>query len=384
MSVEFQLDHQDHHKVEDFLARQNAGVSAISLHAKAAKYQTAAAEAALTAGLEVLYDPRTERLEYPGLTLRGLPGYTGEPYDLDRLAASIDERQRLVDAVVTAHPDVVTIVTPPHFLIRDRRSAHLNLALAEAARHAAAKRVRPVLTLKSRLSRELSQEISEIYAAAGFTEIDLRFTPLGSENDGIPKIRSAFTTARLFREAGMRVILGRSGNIGQTAFALGHADGFSVGIGQMERIDHAADVSRQNRPPKLDADGKKIGGIWQGVYLPGIAATLSIKRAKELLAHSDIRTRLGCRIDSCGASLFGPIDDYRTHYLHSRASDVAKLIETPEAWRSKLETDRLRRAIEMRDIVNAGYRADTDPELKTRTLHSLVDGIQDDVDSAAA
>ena len=256
MSVEFQLDHQDHHKVEDFLARQSAGVSAIILHTKAAKHQAAAAEAALTAGLEVLYDPRTERLEHPGLTLGGLPGYTGEPCDLDRLAASIDERQRLVDAVVTAHPDVVTMVTPPHFVVRDRRGAHLNLALAEAARHASSKRVRPVLTLKSRLSQELAQEIAEIYAAAGFTEIDLRFTPLGSENDGIPKIRSAFATARLFREVGMRVVLGRSGNIGQTAFALGHADGFSVGVGQMERVDHAADVSRQKRPPKLDADGK--------------------------------------------------------------------------------------------------------------------------------
>ena len=120
------------------------------------------------------------------------------------------------------------------------------------------------------------------------------------------------------------------------------------------------------------------------MYLPGIAATVSMKRAKELLGHSDIRTRLGCRVDSCGASLFGPIDDYRTHYLHSRASDVARLIETPETWRPKLETDRLRRAIEMRDIVNAGYRADSDPELKTRTLHSLVDGIQEDVGSAAA
>ncbi|WEG08919.1 hypothetical protein PU630_17020 [Microbacterium horticulturae] len=384
MGVEFQLDHQDHHKVEDFLARQSAGVGAITLHAKAAKYQASAAEAAIAAGLDVLYDPRTERLEYPGLTLNGLPGYTGEPYDLDRLVARADERQLLVDAVLTAHPDVVTIVTPPHFLVRDHRSAHLNLALAEAARLATNKRVRPVLTLKSRLNQELSHEIVKIYTEAGFTELDLRFTPLGSENDGIPKIRSAFATARLFRDAGVRVILGRSGNVGQAAFALGHVDGFSVGVGQMEHVDHAADVSRQNRPPTLNADGKKAGGTWQGVYLPGIAATVSMRRAKELLGHSDIRTRLGCRVDSCGASLFGPIDDYRTHYLHSRAGDVAALIETPEAWRPKLETDRLRRAIEMRDLVNAAYRKGSDPELKTRTLHSLVDGIQEDVRAAAA
>ncbi|WP_248243311.1 hypothetical protein [Microbacterium kunmingense] len=380
MSVEFQLDHQDHYKVEDFLSRAHAGVGAITLHAKRAKYQQGAADAAVAAGLEVLYDPRTERLDSPGLTtLDGLPGYHGEPYDLGRLAADLSSRQRLVAEVIEAHPDFVTVVTPPHFMVRDDRTAQLNLALAEAAALTTDKPVRPVLTLRARINPEMAAGLARDYAAAGFGAVDLRFTPLGSENDSILKIRSVFRIADMFRDAGMRVILGRSGNVGRAGFALGHVDGFSVGVGQMEHVNHAVDVSRQNRPPKLDENGNRVGGgVWQGVYLPGIAATLSMARAKALLEHSDIRTRLGCRIDACGRSLLGPVDDYRSHYMHARASEVAALISTPEPWRAKRETDRLRRAIELRELVNSGYRSHGDPELKTRTLRSLVDGIEEE------
>lgn len=43
MSVEFQLGHQDHLSVEDFLACGHDGVGAISLHPKAAAHQQGAA-----------------------------------------------------------------------------------------------------------------------------------------------------------------------------------------------------------------------------------------------------------------------------------------------------------------------------------------------------
>lgn len=384
MSVEFQLDHQDHLKVEDFLSRAHAGIGAISLHSKKAKHQQGAADAAIAAGLEVLYDPRTERLDAPGLFLEGLPGYYGTPYDLDRLAADLSSRQRLVADIVDAHPESVTVVTPPHFMVRDERTGQLNLALAEATALSTDKPVRPVVTLKARVNPDVAMRLASDYASAGFKSIDLRFTPLGSENDSILKIRTVYRVTDMFRGHGMCVTLGRSGNVGQAGFALGHVDGFSVGLGQMEHVNHASDISRQNRPPKVDQDGKRSGGVWQGVYLPGLAATLSMKRAKALLEHSDIRTRLGCRIDACGQSLLGPVDDYRSHYMHARAADVAALIATPEPWRAKRETDRLLRAIELRELVNAGYRSAEDSELQTRTLRSLVDGIEEEQAAAVA
>lgn len=380
MALEFQLDHQDHKKVEDFIARSAAGISAISLHPKAAATQISVAETARDAGLDVFYDPRTERLEHHGFTLQGLPGFTGTPYNLDDLAASVDQRQRLVDAVLEATPDVVTVVTPPHFLARDARTSHLDLALAEATRLGTDKRVRPVLMMTTRFVIEDAVELAAEYAAARFDEIELRFTPLGGEDDGIPKIRAAFAIADAFRAAGLKVILGRSGNVGQTAYALGHVDGYSMGIGQMEHVDHAADINRQKQPPKLDEDGKKVksGGAWQGVYIPGLATTLSMKRARALLGHTDVRTKLLCRIDHCANSLLGPVTDYRSHYLHSRAAEAAKLATTPLAWRGKIETDRLQRALELRELVNTKYRAAGEPELKDRTLRSLVDDIEEE------
>jgi len=258
------------------------------------------------------------------------------------------------------------------------RGGRLNLALAEAAKLATDKPVRPVLMLKSRFDIEDTRTLAREYADAGVSQLDLRFTPLGGEGDGIPKIRTAFKIADIFRAAGLRVLLGRSGNIGQAAFALGHVDGYSVGIGQMEHVSHATDISRQKRPPTVDEDGNKKGGVWQGVYLPGLAATVSMKRARQLLENSDVRTRLGCRIDGCANSLVGPVVDYRSHYLHSRASDVARLLQTPRDWRPKLETDRLRRALELRELVNERYRAPESSALATRTLKSLLDGIEEE------
>jgi hypothetical protein len=384
MSVEFQLDHQDHPKVEDFLARDSRGIGAITLHPKAAAHQQAAAEAAIAAGVEVLYDPRTERLEHDGFTINGLPGFNGTPYDVNVLAANLDARQALVEQIIAAHPAITTIVTPPHFYVADARGANLNLALAEATKLMTEKKVRPVFLVRARFSSDLLKQIAKEYVAAGFNEIDLRISPLGGENDGIAKIRSTFAIADIFRSAGLRVVLGRSGNVGQAAFALGHVDAYSVGLGQMEHTNHAADISRQKRPPKLDENGKKTGGVWQGVYLPGIAATVSMKRARQLLGHSDVRSRLGCRIDACANSLLGPINDHRSHYLHARANDMGKLLDTPVAWRAKLETDRLQRAVELRELVNESYRSKGEPLLQTRTLHSLLDGIEQERISAVA
>lgn len=384
MSLEFQLGYGDHLKVEDFLARSSTGVAAISLHPKAASFQIGAAEAARAAGVAVLFDPRTERLAHSGATLDGIPGYTGTPYDLDALARSLTARQTLVDTVLAAHPDLTTVVTPPFFFAGTERVAQLNLALAEAARLGTDKPVRPVLLLKSKHGLAAAAGLASDYAAAGFAEIDLRFTPFGGENESLVKIQHVLEIADLFRGAGIRVLLGRSGNLGQAAFALGRVDGYSVGLGELERVDHAGDIARQSRPPQLDEHGKRKGGQWEGVYLPGPALTLSRKRAEALLAHSDVRTRLGCRIGACGNSLLGPVADPKAHYLHARAAEMAALEATPGPWRPKTEADRLRRALELRDLVNDRYRAADDPEIKTRTLHSLLDAIEHQVDAAAA
>lgn len=378
MSVEFRMGHQDHHKVEDFLASSSSdGVGAIALHSSAAKHQVAAAEAARAAGLDVLYDPRTERLAHPGYGLEKIPGYTGTPYTLDVLARSPEARATLVDSVVATHPDLTTLVTPPAFFSGDEASVLLNLALAEDTRLATDKDVRPVLTLGSRVGVGLIRQAAEEYANAGFTKIEIRISPLGGENDGIPKIKNAFRMLDHFTDAGFSVTLGQSGNIGQAAVALGHAEHYSVGVGQLESVNHAQIVQRQSKPPALDDEGKrKGGGGWEGVYLPGIALTVSKKVGTALLGHTGIRTRIGCRLGSCASSIMGPLSDHRTHYLHSRAAEMERMLAQPPAWRSKGEIDRLVRAVELRRLINDKYHIPGTPELKTRTLESIIGEIE--------
>ncbi|WP_248242794.1 hypothetical protein [Microbacterium kunmingense] len=247
------MGHQDHQKVEDFLATAPAGVGAITLHSTYAKHQQTVGEAARELGLDVLYDPRTERLAYedPNGATRKLPGWTGIPYDVDRLAGDASQRSALVERVLGGHPEVATIITPPAFLVTDKRSANLNANLAEEARMRSDRPVRAKLLVGSRVPWAVLEELADEYASAGIDALDLRVTPLDGEYDGANKIKYLFSLADLFREHGMHVVLGSSGNIGQVAYALGHArNRLPIGPGPSS---YMADEPTPDRRLKLDA-----------------------------------------------------------------------------------------------------------------------------------
>lgn len=374
MGVAFQLGHSDHKVVEDFLLRQPAGVSAITLHAKAARHQQAAAEAAIAAGVSVFYNPATERLAAPGYAMPEAPFYAHAPYDVDLLASDAAARARLIDLVIEGHPTFTTAITPPHFYVNSMRSANLNAALAADTRKSTDKPIQAVLVLDRRFGLKVAAELAAQYAQEGIRNLELRLSPFGGEDESIAKIKSGFTILDAFRAAGITTTLGWSGNIGQSAVALGHTDNYSVGVGLLEHVSHTAMISRQRLPPKLDENGKKKGGPqFEGVYLPGIAATVSRKVAETLLGHTDLRLRLSCRLDECRASIDGPTRASRRHYLHARAHEMDDLLKKPEPWRATTEEDRLGRALALRDLVNEKYRAGDSPALKTRTLRSILD-----------
>ncbi len=377
MGIEFLVGHADHHKMQDFLARDHDGVSAVILDAKAGSLQEELADFAAGEGRAVLRDPRTDRLEHPGLHLEQLPGYRSEGYDLKQLAANPGARAELTERVLATQVGLVTAMTPAYFFGIDKRALHLNFTLAEAAQAQTDEPVRPIVTLRSRTPIDLVEELASEYMHAGFEEIDLRISPLGGEKDSLVKVRFAFAAADAFATNGLRVTLGHSGNIGQVGYALGHVDAFSVGIGMREKVNLAGDYSRQALEPKLDENGKKIGGGgWEGVYIPALAMTLSKARAEVLLGHSDLRTRIGrCRIGACAASLTGPLEDHRTHYMHAKAAEVALLQNTPAPWQAEAEAKRLGRALELRELVNKEYKRRGEKILATRTLESLVDDI---------
>lgn len=375
MGVEFRLGHQDHKKVEDFLSRSPAGVSSVVLDTKAAHHQSGAAEAARDAGVGVIFDPQTDRLCEPGFDLPGLAYYRpGLIYDVDRLAVDAASRDRLVDEVAQAHPQLVTVATPPYFYASDDRSALLNVTLAEAMTHAPELPVRAPVVMPKAYGAKVAVRLAQEYWSAGVRHIDLRISPLGGEDEGVPKIKAAFKIADAFKAVGLHVMLGQSGNIGRAAVALGHADGYSVGVGMREQFNYADVISRQKQPPREPVDGEEqSGAAVGGIYLAGLSLTLPRKVGRALLENTDLRTKIGCRIDECGRSVAGQSNDPRMHYLHARAAEMADMLAQPAApWRVKTETDRLRRALDLRQMVNDRYLPEGAKPLKTRTLQSLM------------
>jgi hypothetical protein len=83
-----------------------------------ARYQQGAAEAARAAGVQVLFDPATERLADIGFELPGVSSYNGAPYDLDRLARDARARASLV-ATRPSPPTRSTSARPKRFCASD-------------------------------------------------------------------------------------------------------------------------------------------------------------------------------------------------------------------------------------------------------------------------
>lgn len=374
MGVEFQLGYNDQKPVEDFLLRRPAGVTAVTIHAKSARYQQSAAEAARAAGAEVYFNPATERLVAPGYELPGCPYFPTKPYNVDHLAALPADRARLIDAVVAGHPGFVTAITAPHFYVHSPRSANLNVVLAADTALSTDLPVHAVLVLERRFGAKNATDLAAQYRDAGIRRVELRISPFGGEDESLAKIKSGFAIADAFRAAGLVTTLGLSGTVGHASVAFGHSDHYSVGIGKLEHVGHATTISTQQRPPRYDENGKKrSGGGGDGVYLPGIAHTVSGRVATALLGHSDIRLRLGCRLEGCAASIAGPTLDPRRHYLHARAHEMDELLQRPVAWRPALEIDRLGKALVFRELINDQYHEGLKTLLKTRTLRGLVD-----------
>jgi len=378
MGVEFKLGRQDHKKVEDFLGRRPTGVDAITIDVNHASYQASAADEAKAMGIDVLIDPLTERLADIGFEPDGLEYFTpGEPIDTDLLRTDWAACRQFVRQVLDAQRPLATKLIPPHFYVHDPASARLNIRLARMAVELAdGMPVRPVLLVSRQFAvANLDRFAANYRGLDEVTEVELRVTPFGGDDESAGKIRSVFGIADAFREGDLDVVLGYSGNIGQTALALNHVTGFSLGIGMREHVNHASTINRQVRALDETDDDNNHFGAHAGVYLPGPAATVNRTTGAAMLADTTIRTRIGCRIGKCANGINGPAADPRDHYLHAKAYEVAELIGTPAPWRANTEHGRLGRALMLRELINAGHIPPGAYTLKTRTVRGLLEGI---------
>ena len=272
---------------------------------------------------------------------------------------------------------------PPHFYVGYEDVLDLNLSLLRrASRTAGGQRsLRPVLAvaLLGFLAKPgVADLVARRYFHEGVRTIDLRPSPLGDDGDGLRKIRALLAVLSAFRNAGLNVVLGSQGLLGETALTLGLANGFTVGLGYREKFNHNAAL-RSQRQQREVGDG---GGPITGVYVSAAAISLPPKVAVALYADPGIRTQLRCPLGRCADRLDGPAHDPRSHYLHRRAADVADVLAQPERWRPNLVHGRLVSAMDLREKINKHMPAGH-TELKTTALRHLVAEVDARLQAAA-
>ena len=377
--VEFRLGRNDHLTVEDFLSHGPEGVEGIVVDAKYLHRHRVAIDAARQAGVAIHVEPLTERLVVEGLS-------TGEvDYGFESIDPAVDlatgaARDRLVDAVVGPQTDAASALTPPHFFVDSDEALDLHLALVRCTARRFAAPLRPILAVQRVFLDQpgRAELVARRLLHEGVRAVDLRISPLGGDNEGPIKIRSVLQILHAFHRSGVAVIMGSQGTIGETALAMGLAQGFSVGIGYRERYDHKAAISRQRKPTSSSGAGPR--GPVAGVYLRGADITVSTGVGKEVFSDREVRIRVSCRLGACGQHIDGPTRDPRGHYLHARAADAAEILRRPEPWRPMQQRDRLVRAIDLRDLIDRHLPT---RRLQTRTLRTLVDALDQRMQAAA-
>ena len=206
--------------------------------------------------------------------------------------------------------------------------------------------------------------------------LELRLTPTGGDDESVRKLQSVFDICQAFTAAGIELTLGLSGNVGHAAVARGNAADYSVGVGLFEQVDYKAALNRQVAPPKAADEAKPRFGAVAGIYLPGPMVLVGCKVGAALLADTDIRTN---RLPAGSLWFLHQWTGQRSpdHYLHARAQEISTTLAQPPAWRANLEQERLRRAIELRGLINEHYLPEGQHTLKTRTLQSLLNARTD-------
>jgi hypothetical protein len=96
----------------------------------------------------------------------GSPPTSASPYDVPALATDTGARSQAVECVLSAHSDVVTVVTAPHFYASSVDIAHLNVALAEETRLSQDKPVRAILAISNRVTTGHAKDIAAEYPVA--------------------------------------------------------------------------------------------------------------------------------------------------------------------------------------------------------------------------
>jgi hypothetical protein len=372
MGIEFRLGRNDHKVTEDFLATRWRVLDAITVEAHNAHRQAGVIEAARDAGVLVNIDLMLDRLQNPGFDYGPLPYVPSATLSGVALSNNAPARMQMVERAVEFQSKLDATIIAPHLHSDD--ALHDDLIIAMAADSIALAGSEPVRVIvaanRDRLAADdfaAARYLADGLAAIGVASVELRLSPTGDKDMSESKIRSMFAVTEVFTDVIRHVVLGYQGIVGPAALAMGLAGGFTTGIGLREQYNYTS----LRKPHETDDDDDHAFGPQAGVRLPNTDLTVPRRFAEALYQDIGIRARLRCGYACCHGRIDGPAHDPRKHYLRSRTEELTAMLDRPVSWRPRMEQQRLERATDTIEMINAGHVPPKCHPIKVRTLRSL-------------
>jgi hypothetical protein len=175
----------------------------------------------------------------------------------------------------------------------------------------------------SRASRTVLRR--ELRALPAVEAICLKVQPFGSESG--PHVIKAFIEACWdLRDIDIPLMIGRSGLVGLSAFALGAVDAIESGITVGDSFDVASVRSA--------ATGSSGFAPPQRVYLESLGMTVALDVATKLTGTSRGKLQFGCREQKCCRNEIDTLNDANRHSALARYRQYAALARVPPRMRA--------------------------------------------------
>ena len=292
--------------------------------------------AALTAGMEVVVDPRTVELALPGgftrTTVASLP-WAGQALhtaaDLtgvggDSLCRAIASHVVEVGATAVLAPTHYISGVPSWLSVDAELTRKLRSALDVLGAQQVAIYYPLVSTLKAVASGPLSDRVvSQLESLASGGVIDaiwLRLHPFGTNAAGPVNLRRYLSFAINLQSTGLPVVGERTGTIGLALLAFSAVGAIESSVTYGDRFD----VGSLKRP------GDGPGFIPPPrVYLASVGAMVERREAEALFAKRGIRSRHVCQGSCCPRGVRDMIADPRRHFVITRSREIAALSVVP-------------------------------------------------------
>jgi hypothetical protein len=298
-------------------------------------------DAAATAGLERIMDPRSVELSTLGgfdrSGIQTLPWAGNRPHRPVDLTG--DEGRRFVVAIadVAIESRATAVLSPTHFLEHSppdwlRVDRTLTLELRQALDQAGGEHVAiyyPVVTTlrvarSNTLGRRIRDVLEDLARAGAIDAAWLRIHPFGTASAGPLNLSRYIEYAQSLQEIGVPLVAERTGTIGLALLGFNAVGGIESSVTYGDRYDHRS-LTRPSSgsgfvpPPR--------------VYLQEVGAMADKGVAEALYERRGIRGRHQCSAFCCPRGTTDTLSDPRRHFIVSRTAEISRLTSVPDVGR---------------------------------------------------